>query len=84
MNLYWLLLYLIDVFIVVVGRRNNETLEICLALIIIIILLDHNLPHTEFNSAYFEDFSTADLKLVFSRRHVVPDDHPKLFVIILF
>lgn len=87
MNLYWLFFYLIKVFIVIMGRwlRGHKTLEICLILIIIIILLNHDLPHTEFNSAYFEDFSTAYFKLVVSgSSNVISDDNPKLFFIILF
>jgi hypothetical protein len=88
MNLNWLIFYLIMVFIIDVVRwlwGDHKTLEICLILIIIIILFYHDLPHTEFNSANFEDFSSTYFKLVVSiRGHVVPNDNPQLFIIILF
>ena len=78
MNLNWLFFYLIKVFdVVVLLNWSHKALEICLVLIIIItVLFYYDLSHSEFNSSYFEDFSTAHLKLVVRGAHVIADDHP--------
>jgi hypothetical protein len=69
MNLNWLFFYLIKVFIVIKvwlwWLWDYETLGVCLILVIIIILLYHDLSHTEFNSAYFENFTSTYFEVVF-------------------
>ena len=85
MNLNCLFLYLIKVLIVVRSEWwCHETLEICLVLIIIIALLYYNLPHPEFNSADFKDFSATHLKLIVSVGNIIADNDPQFLLIILF
>lgn len=63
---------------------GNETLKICLILVVIIALLYYDLPHTEFNPANFKDFSTFNLKLIISGRRgdVVAYNNPQVLIIV--